>query len=344
MQRVRRLGFTLIELLVVIAIIAILIALLLPAVQQAREAARRTQCKNNLKQLGLAIHNYESTYRCAPSARMGLGTCASRSGLSIPDDLTRNATGQAALLPYIEQAPLYNRLNFNAAFGDWRNTASGGNPGPLATPNSTAAGHAALAATIIPAFLCPSDSNPTSDEENTGVSGNYHPDLNPNTPYAKTSYDFVTPSRTYNVFNNHRTLATDTRYMFGENSATPFRDVTDGLSNTLMMTEATLRTYNGRSIAWLYAGSLMVGLDPVGVGNVTFPKAGLNIWNYNNHTHVLNKVMGRRASWYNVASMHTGGVHAVLGDGAVRFISENIDLTNLTYLSRCGDGKVIGEF
>lgn len=99
----RNAGFTLIELLVVIAIIAILIALLLPAVQQAREAARRTQCKNNLKQLGLALHNYHDTHSVFPPGL--LGRCTT------PD---LNASGLVMLLPYIEQNNLYSQFNFSA--------------------------------------------------------------------------------------------------------------------------------------------------------------------------------------------------------------------------------------
>src|ERR1700709_2477916 len=95
LTRNRRTGFTLIELLVVIAIIAVLIALLLPAVQQAREAARRSQCKNNLKQLGLAMHNYHDTYKVFPTASGGNGF-----------------SPHARILPYVDQAPLYGTLNF----------------------------------------------------------------------------------------------------------------------------------------------------------------------------------------------------------------------------------------
>jgi prepilin-type N-terminal cleavage/methylation domain-containing protein len=107
MRPALRRGFTLIELLVVIAIIAILIALLLPAVQQAREAARRTQCKNNLKQLGLAIHNYESTFGTNPAGKLSFGGSASivAPNGTTPDPIIRNATGIATILPFIEQAP-----------------------------------------------------------------------------------------------------------------------------------------------------------------------------------------------------------------------------------------------
>ncbi len=337
MRRVRRLGFTLIELLVVIAIIAILIALLLPAVQQAREAARRTQCKNNLKQLGLAIHNYESTYKTCPAGKMSLGYTATALAGTAPDPLIRNGSGHALLLPYIEQGPLYNRLNFSAAFGNWR--AGQGAAIPLAQPESVAAGHAQLSTTPLQALLCPTDFVPSE----TPVA-NYQPDISATSPYnyARTSYEFVSPANTYRYPNYHRVLATDARYMFGENSYSSFRDVTDGLSNTLMMAEVTLRTFNGKSPAWLYSGSLMVGTDPVGAYNATFPPAGLNIWNYNNN--VNSNIVGMRASWYNTASLHTGGVQAVLGDGTVRFLSQNIDRVTLTNLCREGDGNPIGEF
>ena len=107
MRRLFRLGFTLIETaLVVIAIIAVLIALLLPAVQQAREAARRTQCKNNMTQIGLAIHNYESSYNCLPIGSYGLV----QNAMIIPN-------WRLQIFPYIDQAPLYNTMNFTQAFG-----------------------------------------------------------------------------------------------------------------------------------------------------------------------------------------------------------------------------------
>jgi len=128
----RKRGFTLIELLVVIAIIAILIALLLPAVQQAREAARRTQCKNNLKQLGLAVYNYESTFARYPSA----GEFSDLSTGAVLRQFTQTSTF-TQILPLIDQGNVYNQFNFSYHY------TAGGNPVPSKA--------------IIPAFLCPSN-------------------------------------------------------------------------------------------------------------------------------------------------------------------------------------------
>ncbi|MFO1065246.1 MAG: DUF1559 domain-containing protein [Pirellulales bacterium] len=332
---VGRRGFTLVELLVVIAIIGILVGLLLPAVQQAREAARRMQCSNNLKQLGLALHNYEGAYKKLPAGRSSLGFCQNATTTNVPDPLSKNAHGLVALLPFIEQSAIYNRFDQRGAFGNYVTT---GKPTPPSL-DATASGNAALSANVIPTYVCPSDFTPPLDTPAAA----YSPDLGTNTTlnYAKTSYDFVSPCLSLRYFNYHRTLTSDSRYMFGENSYTRFSEVTDGLSNTLAMTEQTLSTFNGRTSGWSFAGWVSVGVDPVGAFNVTFPSQGLNIWNYNNNTSTLNNVRGRRASWYNAASLHPGGVQAVSGDGSVRFIAQTLDIPTLTYLCRMADGQVV---
>jgi prepilin-type N-terminal cleavage/methylation domain-containing protein len=152
-SRTQSRGFTLIELLVVIAIIAILIALLLPAVQQAREAARRTQCKNNLKQFGLALHNYEGTFGVFPMTN---------AQNYLPN--TQGFSPQARLLPYMEQANLQNLLDFTQY----------GFSGPFnnLVPNPQ---FAAAFATPLQVMLCPSDPAPT---QNTGAGGAIYAGLN----------------------------------------------------------------------------------------------------------------------------------------------------------------------
>ncbi|QDV55538.1 DUF1559 domain-containing protein [Rosistilla oblonga] len=328
-------GFTLVELLVVIAIIGILVGLLLPAVQAAREAARRMQCSNNLKQLGLALHNYESTYKKFPAGRFSLGGLNKSAPASpyLPDPLAKNGQGLVSLLPFMEQQPLYDQFDHSTAFGNYIRP---GGP-PLTTPDALASGNAALSEMIVTSFRCPSDSG----SETIAVSSYYSPDGGAGVAAQKTNYDFLMPASTLTNYNYHRGVSLSTRYMFGENSYTPISGVQDGTSNTLAMGELTFETFNGDTSAWSYAGWLSVGIDPVGAYNSTFPSRGLNVWNYGNNSSPLNNMRGRRASWYSVASLHPGGCMFVLADGAVRYISETIDTTNLTNLSRMADGQVI---
>jgi prepilin-type N-terminal cleavage/methylation domain-containing protein/prepilin-type processing-associated H-X9-DG protein len=337
-------GFTLIELLVVIAIIAILIGLLVPAVQKVREAASRMSCQNNLKQLGLACHNYHDTNKKLPPGRKSLANTQGAAIATYPSDpILLNHHGLLYLLPYIEQGSLHARFNLNAATGNFMASKVFGYPispgSQLSTPDAIASGNAALAAFEISILLCPSDGGTKTIAPG---SVHYSPDEKAGKVTAvKTCYDFIAQAQGVNRYNWWRNTTLGTRYIFGENSTTTLVNITDGTSNTLMMGEQTLELFNGVTSAWAYAGWVSVGIDPVGSWNVTFPARGLNIWNYNNSTSPLNKQFGRRASWYNAASLHTGGVNFVFADGSVRFIQESIDIPNLTRLSRVGDGEVI---
>lgn len=316
-----RKGFTLIELLVVIAIIAILIALLLPAVQQAREAARRSTCKNNMKQLGLALHNYNETFKVLPYSVSHSGSCSGGSA-STASTVTLNHRGWLLLLPYLEQSNLYNKFNPSLATASYN--PSGGTivaPGAAGNPNDE------VVSTIVKAFHCPSDSTP----EVYATTTSSHYSISPGNSTLQgvfTNYDFSTNSE-YTTCTNWGALAISSRPMFGFNGCAKFRDVTDGLSNTVAVVETTRYVANGEGTAWGYAKW---------VGNGTnFGGANINTW-------YSSGPVGYLASWAYSGSLHTGGCHVLLGDGAVRFVSENIDATTRVYLSRIADGNVIGEF
>ncbi len=219
-----RRAFTLIELLVVIAIIAILIALLLPAVQQAREAARRSQCKNNLKQLGLALHNYHETHKVLPYATMGdtsvnAGTASVAAGSVI---LTANPTFQATnikgwvlVLPFVERDALYKKCNFNGTFGNYNNNAGASGVCPAATggePNTN--GNADVVSQSLDSMVCPSDAG---DKFYKGGTINYTISTAAQAAGkfgAKTSYDFVAPRYSTSV-NQWLAYSDTTRRFFG---------------------------------------------------------------------------------------------------------------------------------
>ncbi len=323
-----RQGFTLIELLVVIAIIAILIALLLPAVQQAREAARRTQCRNNLKQLGIALHNYHDTHSVLPPGQVASGNCAGTAGLP---PLVMNLNGLVLLLPFIDQAPLYAKLDFNKAFQTHRGTVANGSTGtiiPLAGGEATTNG--ALISGRMAAFECPSDGSVAPD----GTSSTYnHPGGNAKN---RTNYDFIVFRSSHTSCNIWQTRTATQKCMFEDGSFCNFRDVTDGLSNTAMMAETQKDCcVNGSNANWGSRGWVQVGLslEMSPPNNTWYTTSG-----------VLTNYAPRIGDWGRTSSKHTGGIHILMGDGAVRFLSENVEGALRTNLDRIGDGKVLGEF
>lgn len=317
----RRKGFTLIELLVVIAIIAILIALLLPAVQQAREAARRSTCKNNLKQIGLALHNYNETFSVFPYATSNPGQC----GFS---NVT-NHKGWLYLLPYLEQAALYNKFNFSAATGQ-RNTGSG----TLAGGGAITSGNAALTTTILEPLMCPSD-----DGQRFYASANttYGSGI-ANT--ARTCYDFVVNDA--NSCPTWNSISKTTRTMFGTNSACRVRDVKDGTSNTAAVVETTLEVVDGVTNSWATAQHVGLGID-----FATPPNLYINYWKccgWDSTPYARTPIFGRLGEWGSPGSTHVGGMHILMADGAVRFISENLDASTRQHLAYMSDGQIMGEF
>jgi prepilin-type N-terminal cleavage/methylation domain-containing protein len=226
----QRKAFTLIELLVVIAIIAVLVALLLPAVQQAREAARRAQCKNNLKQIGLALHNYHDTASVLPPGWIGVTA-------GTPDIYGLNSWGWASkLLPQMDQSPLYNQLNFNVKVGDPLNAANRIRP--------------------IPAYRCPSDSGPDVwTIKDAG--GSALADL------ATANYVGVFGvSDIDNCYNTPNAPCVGEGAFF-QNSRIRFADMTDGLSNTIMAGEHRSRQDPGLIWFSTWSGVIANGDDAI---------------------------------------------------------------------------------
>jgi type II secretory pathway pseudopilin PulG len=293
----------LIELLVVIAIIAVLIALLLPAVQQAREAARRSQCKNNLKQIGLGLHNYHDSSNTLPPGWIGSnGTNFMGWGWS------------TMILPHIDQAPLFNKFVFTAVL-------------PLTAVS--------IQTTTLPVFRCPSDTgsitvnaNPTSSAVSgtTAILG-----LAANEEFGRSNYPGVYGSGALALAAGNGT--------FWENSRRRFRDYTDGMSNTILV---------GERRAPGLVNALNVGGDSVWFGACRNDQAATG-WAYT-VGEVANK-MNSTASAVNTApastsfgSTHAGGAHFLLGDGVVKFISENISLTTYQSLATSAGNEVVGDY
>jgi prepilin-type N-terminal cleavage/methylation domain-containing protein len=321
-----RRGFTLIELLVVIAIIAILIALLLPAVQQAREAARRTECKNKLHNLALALHNYHDTHGVFPYGVAGPGHCSQTRQ-------TMNQKGWVQALPFIEQTALYKKFNSTQPAGDFVRS-----PGtaPLQSGGTAANGNDEVVSVELAIFQCPSDTGPTLYKGNDAnyrisaqsVTDGFYP--------AYTNYDF----NMWRNCTNWDQISRTTRRMFGYESCSQLRDLTDGSTNVVMLSEITRDVWDGEAPAWGVYKHVGDGVDFA--ANITHYRK-INDWDCCNWSTPQWRpgVFGRVGEWGAPGSMHAGGINVALGDASVKFISENIDTNTRQRLGKIADGQVI---
>lgn len=335
----RKRGFTLIELLVVIAIIAVLIALLLPAVQQAREAARRSQCKNNLKQLGLAMHSYHDSHRTLPPGRLVTGVSGQGHCFS----------AYAHLLPYLDQVPLYQLIDFNS------------------NPDIIPGNNAAATAAMLPVLSCPSDATIVLQ-----------------TGFGTHNYPLGTGS-TYPV-SSRNPGGVKVTGIFYENSSVKFSDIIDGTSQTACISE-TVKSELGGPSTWDGVSAtngfvLTSGNDNLLNGpeltNYSSQCAGAGLllqqsrgskWMYGapghsmyNHMRTPNAKSGpdcrggiphsnkTDAQWILVSldvaarSRHIGGVHALFCDGHIQFVSDSVNQAIWQAVGSRNGGEVVGEF
>jgi prepilin-type N-terminal cleavage/methylation domain-containing protein len=333
-------GFTLIELLVVIAIIAVLIALLLPAVQQAREAARRSQCKNNLKQIGIALHGYHEAHECYPYSVSWSRSCTAGNANTIPRGRSLNHRGWLLLLPFLDQGPLYEAFDPDLATSTTRSDTGG--PAPLGpAPGQTGNANDVVVSTILEVLQCPSDDGPTAVTDVNSAAYAISPG-NTTRMGAFTNYDFSV-RRTSSSCNIWSLEANNTdRRAFGFDACSQIRDFKDGPSNIVVVAETTRRYWDGTyGATWGYAKWVGNGVD------LTI-STGINFWNccgWDTPPYVRTPVIiGRLGNWGSVGSLHAGGAHVLLGDGSVQFISQNIDATTRNRLAWIGDGQPLGEF
>lgn len=317
-------GFTLIELLVVIAIIAVLIGLLLPAVQKVRDAAARLQCTNNLKQIGLAMMNYESTYRTFPAGYLDnmVISPVDANATTNPDPILGWGWG-ALILPYLEQESLYKSININSI-----------------AMNNTSAAAIAFRKTVIKGFLCPSDDTGLNTFTISGTGGNFE--------LAKCSYAGVNGQAELADFDSALGMG-----MFLRGRGVSIAEVTDGLSNTLFVGERSSKS-GKQAVGSLPGVCTWVGALPGGDLDGETPALYVLGWtgepydpNDPNSTLPPKPNMPEPDGSFHpesYTSRHSGGVNFLFGDGSVRFITDSIDGNTWVKLGTRQGGEVAGDY
>jgi prepilin-type N-terminal cleavage/methylation domain-containing protein/prepilin-type processing-associated H-X9-DG protein len=319
----RRRGFTLIELLVVIAIIAVLIALLLPAVQAARAAARRTQCVNNLKQLGLAMHNYNNTIGSFPVGVMG-----ARTPTAYQYGTTANArrTWAWLILPYMEQNTMFQAINYSLGFNDAKHS------------NDTA-----LKA-LISLYTCPSDPAEASIDGGSYAvyKGNYMVN------WGNSTYFQSWGSATYNPYTGPVNTLGSVPFLgapFSMNNSYGIQNITDGTSNTLLMSEVRVGVYGPGGTPADHRGDVFNDDYNCSMFMAyTTPNSPIfdQVSGYCYYPYLLNPPCTSSQPPFNAArSVHTGGVNALMADGSVRFAKDSVNLAVWRSLSTTQGGEVI---
>jgi len=314
-------GFTLVELLVVIAIIGVMVGLLLPAVQAAREAARRMQCGNNLKQLSLAMHNYESTYKTLPPSRITTG-------------LSRHSWS-AFMLPFIEQAQVYDIYNFNVRWSDPLNYAA--------------------TSSRIPGFICPS--SPSGRMTPSAAAQTAHVAIPPN---GFGPGDYSSTNELRRSFYEANGIALPVGILRGmpgamdRNTATKFADILDGLSNTMLFAERS-----GRPEIYVAGKRPIATVVVDGWGWADFDNTSGSVNGASRDGMLLNSTASsapyasvingtcalnctNNSEYY---SFHPGGINISLVDGSVRFLSDSVSAQILgAVVTRAGREVINGEF
>lgn len=333
-----RRGFTLIELLVVIAIIAILVALLLPAVQQAREAARRSQCKNNLKQIGVAFHNYHEAHGRFPMPY-------------VVDTTNFNCHAWGTfLLPYLDRAAVYNRFDFTQAFFSPCSTSFAG---PACGLFGFTHDNQTPAKTMIPVFNCPSV--PGGPRVNQFLLPGAELGLPIDIGWEAASTDYRAVGGVIgswaNAYYTGPSMSGRGGVLAEYNECTRISDITDGTSNTLIVAEwAGLNNVYQQDQMISQGAPTLLSAAAGGAGggwaDIISGEAWLEgtPWDGSNNPPGPCLINCTNADTRNIYSFHAGGVHILMSDGSTRFISENLSTSTLARLIAKQDHRPVGEF